>query len=448
MSSRPDSSGSLRRVPLQGVATVIMGQSPPSSAYNVEGNGLPFFQGKAEFGPIHPTPVKWCSEPTKTAEPDDVLMSVRAPVGPTNLAIERCCIGRGLAAIRALPGVRSKWLLYAFRAMERAIDDLGTGSTFKAISGETLRQLEVPIADLDHQDRAIAEIERQFSRLDKGVESLKRVKANLKRYESAVLMSAVEGRIVPNEAEIAHLEGRRYETGEQLLERILQDRYASWIGKGKYKEPSAPDLHGVPKAPEGWAYATAEQLTDENRAITYGVIKLGEPAADGVPVLRSSDVRRLHIELGSVKRISPEIAGNYRRTYLSGGEVVLTVRGTLGGIAVVPSQCRGFNISREVAMLALVEPKMAQLVAFFVASPPIRSWLLRRTKGIAYTGINIETLKALPIPIPPAREQSRIVAEIERRLSIVRELEAEVDRNLARAKALRSAVLTSAFGAQ
>ncbi|MCZ7560798.1 MAG: restriction endonuclease subunit S [Burkholderiaceae bacterium] len=182
--------GLRRKASLEDIATVIMGQSPPSSAYNTDGIGLPFFQGKAEFGSMHPTPVKWCSAPTKIAEPGDVLISVRAPVGPTNLAIDRCCIGRGLAAIRARPGYRSKWLLYAFRTMEGAIENLGTGTTFKAISGETLRHLEIPLADLECQDRTIAEIEKQFSRLDEAAASLERVKGALSRYRASALSEA------------------------------------------------------------------------------------------------------------------------------------------------------------------------------------------------------------------------------------------------------------------
>jgi len=86
---------------LQEVAEIIMGQSPPGDTYNETGDGLPFFQGKAEFGETCPTVKKWCNAPKKIAEAGDILMSVRAPVGPTNLASERCCIGRGLAAIRA-----------------------------------------------------------------------------------------------------------------------------------------------------------------------------------------------------------------------------------------------------------------------------------------------------------------------------------------------------------
>ena len=82
------------------VAEIVLGQSPPSSTYNENENGLPFYQGKLEFGNIYPSPQKWCTEPKKIAEKGDVLISVRAPVGPTNICPERSCIGRGLAAIR------------------------------------------------------------------------------------------------------------------------------------------------------------------------------------------------------------------------------------------------------------------------------------------------------------------------------------------------------------
>jgi len=85
---------------LSSIADLIMGQSPPSTTYNLEGDGLPFFQGKTDFGSRHPRPRQFCSAPLKIANPGDILISIRAPVGPTNIADEECCIGRGLAAIR------------------------------------------------------------------------------------------------------------------------------------------------------------------------------------------------------------------------------------------------------------------------------------------------------------------------------------------------------------
>ena len=122
-------------------------------------------------------------------------------------------------------------------------------------------QSELPKPELDEQREIVAEIEKQFTRLEAGVAALRRVQANLKRYRAAVLKAACEGKLVPTEAELARQEGRTYETGAQLLERILTERRQNWNGKGKYKEPAAPDTTNLPELPEGWTWATVEQLS-------------------------------------------------------------------------------------------------------------------------------------------------------------------------------------------
>ncbi len=97
---------------LESISEIILGQSPPSSTYNENGEGLPFYQGKLEFGEIYPIPQKWCSSPKKIAEKGDVLISVRAPVGPTNVCPGKSCIGRGFAAIRGIGGISPFFILY------------------------------------------------------------------------------------------------------------------------------------------------------------------------------------------------------------------------------------------------------------------------------------------------------------------------------------------------
>jgi len=181
--------------PLCEVTDVIMGQSPASKYYNFEGEGLPFFQGKTEFGEFYPVAKKWCSKPNKIAKNNDILISVRAPVGPTNIANQKCCIGRGLAAVRPLSELPHKYILYFLRSIEQQIESMGTGTTFKAISGQTLRNLPVPLAPPEQQTQIVEEIEKQFSRLDEAVANLKRVKANLKRYKASVLQAAVTGKL-------------------------------------------------------------------------------------------------------------------------------------------------------------------------------------------------------------------------------------------------------------
>lgn len=98
--------------PLTEYCTINMGQSPDSKTYNTQGNGLPFYQGNADFGETHPVTRVWCSAPVKVAADGDILISVRAPIGAMNMAVERCCIGRGLAALTPIRNKCSKQFLY------------------------------------------------------------------------------------------------------------------------------------------------------------------------------------------------------------------------------------------------------------------------------------------------------------------------------------------------
>ena len=347
------------------------------------------------------------------------------------------------------------YLLYYYVAQESFRQLARTYMTGTAgqlrVPASFLTDAPYPLSSINEQHRIVAAIEQQFTRLDAGVAALQRAKARLKRYRAAVLKAAVEGKLT----ETWRAEHPTTEPASLLLERILNERCAKWEAdlrakgkdptKVKYVEPAKPDEENLPELPEGWCWVTVEQLSDENRAITYGVVKLGNPTIGGVPTLRSSNVRHLRFDLKGLKSISPTIANGYKRTFLQGGEILVTVRGTLGGIAVVPSNFAGYNISREVAMIACVLPSLAPCISLFIGSPPIQTWMMRSTKGIAYTGINIETLKQVIIPLPPYIEQEQIVAEVERRLSIISELEATVKANLKRAERLRQSILREAF---
>ncbi len=131
-------------VKLGDVCEIIMGQSPPGQTYNKNGVGLPFYQGKVEFGKIYLLPPStWCIEPLKIAKPNDILISVRAPVGPTNICNQTCCIGRGLAAIRPKKEVDSRFIFYFLRSIEHELANLGSGSTFSAISKSQICNLKI-----------------------------------------------------------------------------------------------------------------------------------------------------------------------------------------------------------------------------------------------------------------------------------------------------------------
>ena len=159
------------------ICTVNMGQSPDSATYNEVGRGLPFFQGNADFGRLHPAVRVWCSDPTKIAHTGDILISVRAPIGAMNVADQDCCIGRGLAAIQVNENIcNPQYLWYAIQSKISDLNAKGTGSTFKAISKNTLTDTEILLVTLDAQKniaRILSNVENsilfrkeQLSKLD------------------------------------------------------------------------------------------------------------------------------------------------------------------------------------------------------------------------------------------------------------------------------------------
>ena len=183
---------------------VVMGQSPPGSSYNTDGIGDPFFQGKKEFGELHPTVEKWTTAGKKFAKAGDILMSVRAPVGPTNVAQVDCVIGRGLAAIRGGTGLDQAFLLLSLRAFESEIAAKGTGTTFDSISGDALRGQTLLIPPLAEQEQIIEILEGHLSRLDAAMAVADAVEERAGALRRSLLHAAFTGKLTEKWREQAH----------------------------------------------------------------------------------------------------------------------------------------------------------------------------------------------------------------------------------------------------
>ena len=148
---------------LKDVCDINMGQSPASDSYNDDGNGVAFFQGNADFGDRYPVTRKWCSAPTKMAQPGDILISVRAPIGAINCAKEECCIGRGLAAVTPdRDKVSPDFVFWLLKGKKEELNSKGTGSTFKAISRKVLEEILVPNVDLKEQFKYAEILEKMY----------------------------------------------------------------------------------------------------------------------------------------------------------------------------------------------------------------------------------------------------------------------------------------------
>ena len=168
---------------LDGIADVIMGQSPDGKSYNQEGKGLPFMQGSAEFGEHNPIPEKWCSDPKKIAEPGDLLLSVRAPVGDTNFADQRIAVGRGLSIIRANKESLTEFIRLVIQLnVAELIASSGSGM-FASITGKNLKEFKVNLPPLPEQKRIVDLI----SSVDSYIEALQQQLESAEKSRNAVL---------------------------------------------------------------------------------------------------------------------------------------------------------------------------------------------------------------------------------------------------------------------
>ena len=335
------------------------------------------------------------------------------------------------------------------------------------VNGTKLKALAVPIPPLPEQRRIVAEIEKQFTRLEAGVAALKRVQANLKRYRAAVLKAACEGRLVPTEAELMRtaddadgtdkkvrksassaksaVQTPGYETGEQLLKRILAERRQHWTGRGQYKEPAAPDTANLPPLPVGWTWATVEQLTS---LVTSGSRGWGDFYSDSGPLfIRAQDIKTDSLNLTGVARVAVPGGVEGIRSSVTNDDLLITITGAnVTKSAIVRNLAEMAFVSQHVALLKPVFRDASAFAFIWIVSPVNgRKNLERWAYGAGKPGLSLEQVRDLPIALPPLAEQTRIVAEVERRLSVVEELEAVVSANLQRATRLRQSILQKAF---
>lgn len=180
-------------MPLDEVAEVVLGQSPPGHAYNEEQEGLPLLNGPTEFGEFSPVARQWTSVVTKTSEPGDLLISIRASIGRTNWADRIYCIGRGLAAIRPGPRIEGEYLRQVLIEQTSELRELSAGTTFLNLPGHRLRSIRIPVPSLDDQRsaaRILARMEALDSRLLSAIVRRRRLVASI---EASALNSAFAG---------------------------------------------------------------------------------------------------------------------------------------------------------------------------------------------------------------------------------------------------------------
>ncbi len=366
-------------VRLEEVATFVMGQSPSSDTYNVSGSGLPFLQGKAEFGDVYPQPVKWCSSPLKVSPEGAILVSVRAPVGDVNIAPYKCCIGRGLAAIQPTTEADTKYLFYCLGFHKNRFEEQSSGSTFKSINKGVLKNFLTPLPPLPEQ-KAIAHV-----------------------------LSTVQKAI---------------ETNEQVIEASRELKRSLMNHLFTYGPVSVDEAEQVPfketeigQVPEHWEVTELGKITRVSTGTTPST-KRSDYYSGHIPFIKTSEIANVILDSAKVF-VSEQAMKDYRLKLYEPGTVFLAMYGQ--------GKTRG-----QVALLN-IKATTTQNTAAIVSGErvkPLYLWMYLMSQYEALRGegiqgqishLNLGYVKRLQIPLPPISEQqeiSQVLSAVEQKIAV------------------------------
>ena len=336
----------------------------------------------------------------RLAEGDLVFARTGAATGKSFL-IRKCpdaVFASYLIRVRASKNVDPGYLAYFFQSPDywRQIEEGKRGIGQPNVNGKTLGEIKLPLPPLDEQQHIVAEIEKQFTRLDAGVASLKRSQTALKRYRASLLNAACEG----------HLVGVIGERSRRQLAEVTTK-----IGSGS--------------TPRGGDAVYRDK---------------------GVPFIRSLNVRSTGFRYQGLAYISDGHAKQLDHVVVTPRDVLLNITGaSIGGVAVVPHSLAGARVSQHVCIIRPTSELLPAFLRIFLASPNEQARIMNVQVGATRQALTKAMLLRWEVPVPPIAEQQRIVAEVERRMSVIDGLEEAVKNNVQRATQIRRSILQHAF---
>lgn len=370
------------------VCSLIMGQSPSSDTYNSSGMGMPFFQGKKEFGELYPTVEQYCTEPNKIAKIGDILLSVRAPVGPTNLANIECCIGRGLASIRPnYNNTNTNYLLYFFRNFEIEISKKGKGSTFSAITKKELEDTSIPLPPLSEQQRIVKKLDLLFEKIDKAIS----------------------------------LHQKNIDEAEAFMGSVLNEVF------------------------EGLNSITIEKLKD-CYIVKDGTHNSPKYIENGFPLFTSKNLKENGLDTTNFNCISQlDYDEINKRSKVDKGDLLFAMIGTIGNPTIVNFE-PNFAI-KNVALFKPLDNSYAKIeyLRYYLLSPFVKDKMKTEANGATQKFVGLTYLREFNIPLPTLNIQQKVVQYLDETSEKIERVKTVQKEKMDSLKALKASILDKAF---
>jgi type I restriction enzyme S subunit len=409
----------------------------------------------------------------KSIPPGSLLMVVRGMIlahsFPTALTTVEVTVNQDMKALLPFSADLAPYLLVATKALKPeilALVDRSTHGTCK-LSTDRLFVFPLPIPPLAEQHRIVARVDEFMGLLDR-LEAARKDRDATRDAARDSALAALRDADTPDEVEVAwnRIAGRMAELFtrpadlEPLRQAVLQlavrgrlvrqdpndepasilahrldlERRRRWAcdprrqrAQASYAAPAArPWAPITDSSPVGWSTVSVEGLTDPIRTVSYGILKPGPDISGGVPYVKVRDIKRGVVDCLALHRTTREIHDSYVRSELAQGDVLISIRGTVGKVATVPEGVAGGNITQDSARLALLPGVDREFFVLALRSPALQSYFSEQSKGAAVQGLNIGDLRPAPIPLPPLAEQHRIVAKVDALIALIDQLDARL----------------------
>lgn len=336
------------------------------------------------------------------------------------------------------------------------------GINLPRISPKTLGEINFPTPPLVEQRRIVAKIESLQERSSRARRALSEVGPLLEQFRQSVLRAAFSGRLTAD----WRAANPNVEPAKELLSRIRTERRNRWeqseLAKyeakskqppknwqDKYKEPEAinpSEVANLRALPDGWCWASADELTAIERPIIYGIIKPGPDTPGGVPYVRITEMKGRRVHVNDLRRCNPKREEKFKRARLNSGDILISKDGaTYGMVAIVPDEAEGANITQHVLRYSVFSEVNNEYIAYVIESPTCQRWIDGQIKGMAMPGINVGDFRRMPIPVPPHDEQPEIRDRIEEFLGSTNTVETALNESESALTQMDQSILAKAF---
>lgn len=388
------------------------------------------------------------SRARKHVRAGDVLVSMTRPnlnaVALVPEHLDGQIASTGFDVLRA-SSIDPRWVFYLVRSAKfvEAMSELVQGALYPAVRSKDVRGFEAALAPRVEQTRIADKLDAMLARVDTCRNRLVRVPAIIKRFRQSVLAAATSGRLT---------EDWRDQFPDRIdATNIAEKIHASHEAAGGHKmgNAAAPteDVHdlSIDMFPSGWGLVTLRDIVLPDRPITYGILKPGPELDDGVPYIRVADFPGDKLNPATVRKTSRQMDEEFKRSRLRSGDLLLSIRGTVGRIVVIPDELENANITQDSARLSVQPVVNRDYVLWYLRSEMAQQRMKGSTKGVAVRGINIGDVRALQLPLPSREEQNEIVRRIEKLFAFADRLEARYTAAHAQVDKLTPSLLAKAF---